>query len=771
MVPSVVLVSLWSIDSARLYDNWKSVDDLTREGKRLGEPVASVLYGLQAERQLSVLALADPAAGLPGLDKQRKLTDRSVRRLQSFSGSVPAGLMSNYEQLGRRLGQLPEYRDLVDRRITTQEQVFDDYTGVIASNMQLFEDFANVGFGEITARAKPVFDAQWGQEMLSRENAILNAATASGHLTGAQRTQLTAVIGNQEYIYRDKVVLRLPAEYAAAYRAVLSGAAWQKKARIEQSALATTDSTQEHWTSMPAQLGKEWDVSYSAIATELARAGSAFTDDLAVTTQSELDALMRKVVVNSVLGGAAVLLVFIVSLRLTRTLRRRIFVLRDAALELQTRLPNLVERLRQGEAIDADTELPEVPTGSDELGMLARALNQARSSALETVSREVEQHRGFERLLQRIARRTQLLIGMQMKRLGEMQRQHEDPDILEGLFDIDHLAARLRRYEENLVILGGGQPQRRWRKPVLLLDVLRSAQGEVQDYRRIRIDTQGGIWMSERAVGPLVHILAELMENAVSFSKPPTPVEVSVSWVGRGVVVEIEDRGMGMDLEQYAEANHLMANPPHLDVMSRSSDDARLGLYVVARLAANLGLCVELRPSSFGGTRVVVLVPRELISSEGQRTEPLNVPAPGHATLTAASPAGSGDDLNGSWPGQPPSPANTPESTGRPLIGPWARPPAQGAVASEAVASPLPRRVRQASLASELRTPRPAYAEVPHVDTAEPDPSFRRTESHRSGSMVGAFQRQSRKARFGPDFDQSAHLSPSDDRTRKEDKE
>ncbi|MGW0581451.1 ATP-binding protein, partial [Streptomyces sp. NPDC002920] len=359
------------------------------------------------------------------------------------------------------------------------------------------------------------------------------------------------------------------------------------------------------------------------------------------------------------------------------------------------------------------------------------------------------------------------------------------------LFDVDHLAARLRRYEENLVILGGGQPQRRWRNPVLLLDVLRSAQGEVQDYRRIRIDTESDIWLSARAVGTMAHVLAELMENAVSFSKPPNPVEVSVSRVDRGVVVEIEDRGMGMDPEQYAEANRVMADPPRMELMSRA-DDARLGLYVVARLSASLGLKVELRPSSFGGTRVVVLVPGELISdgtTGKQSRESSHGSADRGAGLAVIGTPGSGqdDDLRGSWP-QPethPDPYHQShpagqEAVARPLIGPWTRPTAPavpaggmapGPAASKLGSGPLPRRVRQASLAAELRHPPPVYAEGPSVETSETPPLPRRTEPRRSGATVGAFQRQSRMARFGRGSDQQPpYPSPGHDTAREEDR-
>ncbi|ELP65562.1 ATPase/histidine kinase/DNA gyrase B/HSP90 domain protein, partial [Streptomyces turgidiscabies Car8] len=613
LVPCLALVALGAMDSAHLHGDWRTVHDRNDEAKRFGTPLVTVFFNLQEERRLSAAMLADPKADRTELTRQRELTDRSVRNLVAV-GAAPTALDEPFQEVTRGLKKLPGYRDSVDRRSTYQQQTFDAYTDVIASSMELFEDFSNVGFGETAVLTRPALDAQWGQEMISREDAVITAGVASGRLTGEQRFQIAEMIGSQQHIYSDKVVPQLSDTRAETYRAVLTGADWKRKTSVEQSILNAEGTGAEDRTAVSAALGKEWRQSVTGITPQLLGASNAYSEDLVAATEDELDGLMTHMIVNSAVSVAAVVLMLVLSLRLTGTLRRRIFGLRAEALELQERLPDIVERLRKGEKVDTDAELPEIRHGDDELGQLGQALNEARGSALETAVREIELYRGFERLLQRIARRTQLLIGMQLKRLGEMQRRHEDPEVLEGLFDLDHLAARLRRYEENLVILGSGTPQRRWRRPVLLLDIMRSAQGEVQDYRRIRIDTDGETWLSERAVGPMVHLLAELMENAVSFSRPPTPVEVTASQVGRGIAIEIEDRGMGMDPEQYAEANALMAAPPRMDVMSRA-DDARLGLYVVARLAANLGLTVELRPSSFGGTRVVVLVPSELISA------------------------------------------------------------------------------------------------------------------------------------------------------------
>jgi len=467
--------------------------------------------------------------------------------------------------------------------------------------------------------------------------------------------------------------------------------------------------------------------------------------------------LLRILIVVSAVGLIATVLVIFTSWRLTVILRRRILDLHKDAQELQERLPDVVARLERGEDVDVDAEIGLVEPTPDELGELGRALNLASRSAIRTAVRQAEQHRGFERLLQRIARRTQILIGLQLRKLDELERKHEDPEVLEGLFDLDHLTARLRRYEENLVILGGGQPQRRWRKPVRLLDVLRAAQGEVQDYRRISIEVEGEPWVAERAVGPLVHILAELMENAAAFSKPPTPVEVRAALVSRGIAVEIEDRGLGMEPEEYAAANALMQSPPQLDVMTHA-DDIRLGLYVVARLSAGLGLRVELRPSAFGGTRVIVLLPEPLVVERPSSvSQPVALPpeVPPYPTGPRPYPQDALAGLRTPYEdGQLPTRARGHAMAN--VTAPGVRRPVEDTGPPSSEPRPLPQRVRQASLAAELRVPAEPAEPDDQSTWAMPD------QPGRSGATIGAFQRQSRLARSGEDWAQGSGYGNGD---------
>ncbi|MFB8236816.1 nitrate- and nitrite sensing domain-containing protein [Kitasatospora purpeofusca] len=593
--------------------------------QKAGQPSNIVYYNLQEERRLSAESLSRPGSVADQLKRQRQLTDEAVEKFQTLSGetadSAPAEVRTAVAEARRAMEKLGDQRALVDKGTADQQGVYAYYTDLIAVDLRLFTALSHVDTGEVTWISKTLVNSFWAKEMLAREDAILARGWPSGKLSASDYQLVQQSIGAQEHLFTVQVVPYVPTDERAAWSELMSGPAWQAKAAVEQALTrpAVADAT---GTVRLPQLQDQWRQAVDQVNPQLVKAIETRTDGVVEVGKGSILSLLTRVALTSVIGLLAVVVVVLASWRLTRSLRRRINDLHAQAQDMEHTLPEVVERLSRGEQVDVEAESRAITAGAharggDELAQLGQAMNLARTSALEAAVRQAEQHRGFERLLQRIARRTQLLIGQQLRKLDALERRHEDPEVLEGLFDLDHLTARLRRYEENLVIMAGGQPQRKWRKPVPLLDVLRAAQGEVQEYRRIVLDVEGHPWLSERAVGPIAHVVAELMENAASFSKPPTPVDVRAAVVGRGLAIEIEDRGLGMDPEQYDTANALMASaladePPRTDMLARG-DDIRLGFHVVARLASAIGLQIEFRPSAFGGTRVVVLVPGELI--------------------------------------------------------------------------------------------------------------------------------------------------------------
>ncbi|WP_063889700.1 nitrate- and nitrite sensing domain-containing protein [Streptomyces rubellomurinus] len=821
-------MALWAVTSGRTAFDFSRQAAQGLLAQKAGQPSNHVYYNLQDERRLTAEALARPGTDADRLRRQRQATDEAVRQFQALSAetadSAPQEVRDAVAEARQAMNRLPEQRAAVDRALADrapadQQAVYTYYTDLIAVDLRLFTALSHVDTGEVTWISKTLVNAFWAKEMLAREDAILARGWPAGLLSTADHQQVQLAIGAQDHLFTVQVLPYLPGGEATAWHQLMAGPAWQAKTAVEQQLTRPTAADATGAVRLPP-VQDQWRQAVDQLNPQLVKAIETRTDGVVEVGKGTILHLLTVVVLTTVIGLVTVIAVAVASWRISRSLRRRIGELHTQAEEMGRTLPEVVDRLGRGEQVDARTLAPEVRDGAagrartDELARLGDALNLARSAALAAAVRQAEQHRGFERLLQRIARRTQLLIGRQLRKLDELERKHEDPEVLEGLFDLDHLTARLRRYEENLVIMAGGQPQRRWRKPVQLLDVLRAAQGEVPDYRRIVLEVEGRPWLSERAVGPVVHVLAELMENATTFSKPPTPVDVRAAMVGRGLAIEIEDRGLGMEPDQYLAANELMNRPPRTDVLTRA-EDVRLGFHVIARLAAHTGLKIEFRPSAFGGTRVVVLVPDELVI-DGDTWLPEAVPSEPEIPLVAQS-RRELLTIDEDGAGAPVGPLLSPlEATRRP-DGPSRQPAPQPAKAAEPGAlgaartpgkpaqpeqpiqhsspaypdiayaritdaeapyadeqyrpadhyrlaerrtaepppppppgpvfggqPPLPQRVRQASLAAELRVPPATQQWVDEPAPAEAPPQH---PVRRSGATIGAFQRQSRAAR------------------------
>ncbi|MFJ1751528.1 nitrate- and nitrite sensing domain-containing protein [Kitasatospora sp. NPDC088134] len=630
----MALAALWAVTSGQLLLDFQRQAAQGLLAQVAGQPSNVVYYNLQEERRLSADVLATHSGVTDALRSQRAKTDQAIRQFQKASDvaaeDAPAEVLDAVGAARQAINQLPAQRALVDSGSEPQQAaVYRYYTDLIAVDLKLFASLSHADNGKLATISAPLVDLFWGKEMISRSDALLARGWSAGSLSSEDYQQLRQAVAEQDFQFDTKVVPYLPADQAAKWQQITTGPAWQAKQRVEQDLLKPAAADRNGRVALGVDQAT-WRQAMDAVGPQLADLLEYRTAYVVENGKSSIIALAVRLVLTTVIGLIAVVVVAITSWRLTRTLRRRIGRLQEQAEDLETTLPAVVERLGNGEQVDPDEHARAIapdPWGrtGDELAKLAEAFNLARTSAVQSAVAQAEQHRAYERLLQRIARRTQLLIGQQLKKLDELERRHEDPEFLEGLFDLDHLTARLRRYEENLVILAGGTPHRRWRKPVPLLDVMRAAQGEVQDYRRVVIDLEGAPWISERAVGPVAHVLAELIENALSFSRPPNPVEVRAGRVSRGVAIEVEDRGLGMEEEQIDAANAMMARPPRADVLARG-DDIRLGFYVVSRLAEQHGLRVEFRQSAFGGTRVVVLVPDELIVPD-PTTRPTVVPA------------------------------------------------------------------------------------------------------------------------------------------------
>ncbi|MFE3881531.1 ATP-binding protein [Streptomyces lydicus] len=296
--------------------------------------------------------------------------------------------------------------------------------------------------------------------------------------------------------------------------------------------------------------------------------------------------------------------------------------LRQVCARSQSDLYDLLDRVRQGEWIQRrEPEQGAVPTG-DTLDLLAHEVaaagRAAESAVIDAVAIARSNASGSEQKVEvfvNLARRLQSLVHREIELLDELENQVEDPDLLKGLFHVDHLATRIRRHAENLAVLGGAISRRQWSRPVSLTEVLRSSIAEVEQYPRIKLVPPIEGTLHGHAVADVIHLLAELVENASIYSAPQTPVLLRAQLVTAGLAVEVEDRGLGLSAEEQSRMNALLADPEHIDVAQLLSD-GRIGLFVVSSLARRHGIVVRLQSNIYGGVQAVLIVPQELLGEE-----------------------------------------------------------------------------------------------------------------------------------------------------------
>ncbi|MFJ8794162.1 sensor histidine kinase, partial [Streptomyces sp. NPDC102462] len=372
-----------------------------------------------------------------------------------------------------------------------------------------------------------------------------------------------------------------------------------------------------------------------------------------------------------VLAGAASVTVVSIAVaavaadRAARTVGDRVAALRRSTARGESDLRALVEALRRGEGAPRRKPPGRPPTDADDFELLAADLGRAHDGAVHAVvqAAQLSSQAGSEQKLEvfvNLARRLQSLVHREISTLDELENEIEDPDLLKGLFHVDHLATRIRRHAENLAVLGGAVSRRQWSNPVSMTEVLRSAIAEVEQYSRVKLVPPIDGELRGHAVADVIHLLAELVENATVFSAPQTQVLLRADLVTSGLAVEVEDRGLGLPLVAQRKMNALLADPDQVNVASLLAD-GRIGLFVVSQLARRHGINVRLQTNIYGGVQAVVVLPQALLGTgPGAQTGT-------GATAVGASPAGA---PGGAWhpPAELPADGPTGTTTGRPGV-------------------------------------------------------------------------------------------------------
>ncbi|MFF5308301.1 sensor histidine kinase [Streptomyces massasporeus] len=354
----------------------------------------------------------------------------------------------------------------------------------------------------------------------------------------------------------------------------------------------------------------------------------------------------------AVLGGAVfvalvgIAVAAVAANRAARSVHDRIGVLRRGTARREADLRTLVETLRRGDGppqLAPQSRHAGPAEDGDDFDLLAADLSRAHDGAVTAVvqASQLSSQAGSEQKLEvfvNLARRLQSLVHREISILDELENEMEDPDLLKGLFHVDHLATRIRRHAENLAVLGGAVSRRQWSNPVSMTEVLRSAIAEVEQYSRVKLVPPIDGQLRGHAVADVIHLLAELVENATVFSAPHTQVLLRANLVTSGLAVEVEDRGLGMPLEEQTRMNALLADPDQVNV-ARLLADGRIGLFVVSQLARRHGITVRLQTNIYGGVQAVLVVPQALLGAEAGAGTPGGAGQPAAGARGADGPA------------------------------------------------------------------------------------------------------------------------------------
>lgn len=656
LIPSITLVVMWMAASSYLVFDGFYAREVASGVRDVSIPAVTALASAQKERQLSVAYLGKPSIGLRSLHDQQQKTDQALASMKTALNAImqnaPDAVVERVRALNTSLDQLPRIRASIDTGGVDKTQAYAFYNTLLDSATSLFDTQARI-VPDVTATqggiaATSVFRAA---DLMSRAGSLITGGFASNTLSAADHLDFTSLVGSY-HAELDKTAPFLRPSVAARYSKLTAGDSWKKLVDAE-NALIERGAWTRGASGLPVS-DADWDQLTGQVSTELVAMTIAQADEVSAQALTDGNTKLTGVVIGSIVALLASIIAIVVAMRVSRTLVDRALVtrltrLRDEALQLAgDRLPGIVRRLRAGEAVDVRAELPELDYGPDEIGQLAEAFNAAQYTAVSAAVTEAQARDGVHNVFLGIAHRNQGLVHRQLKILDTMERGEEDPQQLELLFQLDHLATRARRNAENLIILGGEQPGRRWRKSVKLVDVLRAAVSETELYHRVQVERGPDTAILGSAVADTIHLIAELVDNATSFSPPRSQVLVSSTPVARGVVVEVEDQGLGMSEEDRERANAMMAEPPEFDAMALKAD-SRLGLFVIARLASRLAVTVEFRVSPYGGTRAIVLLPSQILAGEAaEETEPQqpreNQPRHGQAEDSLA-----GTELDDFW--------------------------------------------------------------------------------------------------------------------------
>ena len=528
-------------------------------------PAGNFITTLETERVLALVYLSRPTgANLAALENAEGKTADTVTAMRlsltsdATTGNASPGEKQAISVLLTDAARLPALHSQIRAQIITRSQAFADYNGMVADDFALLQQVVlqetNMTVG---TQSLAILRVGRSEELLGQEEALVLADLSAGKWPAADREQFAELAGARRVSYSQNLT-DLNAQSRVLFNHYIPPQTLAALAAQENTLIADPATNRP-----PAIVPTSWEQTTGAVAAGMTKATDISSDLITAQAQHDARSTYLTLALAGGIGLLAVILSIVVSFWVGRGLIRELAQLRESARELATkRLPDVVRRLAAGQHVDVPADAPALPSSSVEIGQVEEAFSAVQRTAVEAAVGQARLRQGISDIFRNLARRSQSLLHRQLTLLDGMERRASEPEELEDLFRIDHLTTRMRRHAESLIILSGDAPARGWRRPVPFVDVLRAAVAEVEDYTRIKVTADTGAALSGPAVADVIHLIAELAENAVTFSPPNTPVQLTGDVVGRGFAVEIEDRGLGLSDERRAELNELLENPP-----------------------------------------------------------------------------------------------------------------------------------------------------------------------------------------------------------------
>src|SRR6516225_3033848 len=604
-VPLISLLALYGFVASITVSSAISDHEYNVSAAALVSGVRGLIIGLPQERVQSYLWLiSDGTASKASVIAARHLVDQEVpavrAALNAQQGRLSAPARSALNTVFTELGQLGTTRAAIDSGAMTPTAAFSAYDTIIDHLFVYFDTSVQDRGASLTGISVGASDSGYAFEMTTREIALVGGALLDhGQMSEAARTLFAGSVANRRLLMNEALALMKPS-MSAGYVSLENSPAYRQLQTMENQILASTSRT------VPVNASAFQSTSLAVVgAMEKTQLDTA--SQLTAMSASQSDQLVTEAALAGGLGLVAVVASVFLLVWFGRKMTRDLGGLNDSVRGMaDERLPRVVERLRRGDDVDVAAESPPPATSSiQEISRIAESFGTVQAAAVEAAVDQARLRKGINQVFLNISMRNQSLLHRQLGMLDSMERRTSEPGALADLFRIDHLTTRMRRHAEGLIILSGSVPGRGWRDPVPVVDILRAAVAEVEDYVRVDVASESDDLIAGNAVSDVIHLIAELVENATVFSPPNTRIEVRAERVGTGLVAEVEDRGLGLSPDELDDINARLASPAEFDL----ANSEQLGLFVVSRLAARHNIKVSLRRSVYGGTTAVVLLP------------------------------------------------------------------------------------------------------------------------------------------------------------------